>query len=259
MHNSKILGSKIQALRGNLSLRDFANKCGISHTTIDNLEKGFDPRTGKPTKVMVETLEKIANANGISITYFFKEDLPQQKEDLKMIKLKEILNEKGIKAKEIAKEIGVSESTMSLYINEKREPNLKTLCHIADYLNVSTDYILNQESPTTNITNISFANNIKNFRKNKRYTQQQIAEKIGISRQAYANYEAGTREPDIETIKRIANFYSVSVAYLFGEENIPIKEIGEIEKELLNICSQLNIKRKNALLTKAYEILESCD
>ena len=52
----------IKKLRGNLSLREFAKKCGISHTTIDNLEKGIDHRTGKPPQVKMSTLEKIFEA-----------------------------------------------------------------------------------------------------------------------------------------------------------------------------------------------------
>lgn len=50
-----------------MSLREFANKCGISHTHLDSIEKGFDPRTGKPVSVSVETLKKIANAMNMTI------------------------------------------------------------------------------------------------------------------------------------------------------------------------------------------------
>lgn len=48
--------------RGNLSLREFANKCGVSHTTIDNLERGVDPRTGKPPRIGLGTWQKIKSA-----------------------------------------------------------------------------------------------------------------------------------------------------------------------------------------------------
>lgn len=61
------IGSYIRKYRGNVSLRDFAEKCGISHTHLDSIEKGIDPRTGKPVKVTVETLKKIANAMNMTI------------------------------------------------------------------------------------------------------------------------------------------------------------------------------------------------
>lgn len=50
-----------------MSLRDFAAKCGISHTHLDSIEKGTDPRTGKPVSVTIETLKKIANAMNMSV------------------------------------------------------------------------------------------------------------------------------------------------------------------------------------------------
>lgn len=61
------IGDYIRNYRGKTSLRAFAEKCEISHTHLDSIEKGFDPRTGKPVKVTVETLKKIANAMNMSI------------------------------------------------------------------------------------------------------------------------------------------------------------------------------------------------
>lgn len=61
------IGEYIRSYRGDMSLRDFADKCEISHTHLDSIEKGIDPRTGKPVKVTVETLKKIANAMNMTI------------------------------------------------------------------------------------------------------------------------------------------------------------------------------------------------
>ena len=69
MEASEYIGKKIRQLRGDMSLRDFAFKCDVSHTTIDNLEKGIDFRTGKPTQVKMATLQKIANACRDSFPY----------------------------------------------------------------------------------------------------------------------------------------------------------------------------------------------
>lgn len=73
------IGNFIRKYRGNMSLRDFAEKCGISHTHLDSIEKGVDPRTGKPVSVTVETLKKIANAMGMTIN-----DLLIQSGDVKI-------------------------------------------------------------------------------------------------------------------------------------------------------------------------------
>ena len=61
------LGSYIRNYRGNQSLREFAKKCGISHTHLDSIEKGIDPRSGKSVRVTIDTLEKIAKAMNMTI------------------------------------------------------------------------------------------------------------------------------------------------------------------------------------------------
>lgn len=60
-----------------------------------------------------------------------------------------------------------------------------------------------------------------NLRKTHGYTQQRVAEALGISRGAYANYEIGTREPDAETLSALAELYGVSVDYLVGRTDNP--------------------------------------
>lgn len=61
------IGNYIKKYRGNMSLREFATKCGISHTHLDSIEKGIDPRTNKPVSVTVDTLKKIANAMNMTV------------------------------------------------------------------------------------------------------------------------------------------------------------------------------------------------
>lgn len=51
------------------------------------------------------------------------------------------------------------------------------------------------------------------------YTQEQIAEKINISRQAYAKWERGETIPDIEKCSRLAEIYGVTVDSLIKTEN----------------------------------------
>jgi transcriptional regulator with XRE-family HTH domain len=48
-------------LEHGLSLREFAEKVGISHTHVDSIEKGIDFRTGKHVRLTNETIQKIAS------------------------------------------------------------------------------------------------------------------------------------------------------------------------------------------------------
>lgn len=61
-------------------------------------------------------------------------------------RIKEILDIRGIQAKELADAIGVSEQAMSNYINNKRNINTDLAVNIANYLNVTTDYLLNNKN-----------------------------------------------------------------------------------------------------------------
>lgn len=63
------LGDLIKQYRttNKLSLRDFAQRCGLSHTYISALEKNIDPRTGKPIAPTLDTVKYIANGMNTSV------------------------------------------------------------------------------------------------------------------------------------------------------------------------------------------------
>lgn len=65
----KKLGNIIKEFResNSYSLREFSKICGISHTYIDKLEKGVDPRSGKPVEPTLDTLEKIAQSMNMTL------------------------------------------------------------------------------------------------------------------------------------------------------------------------------------------------
>lgn len=55
---------------------------------------------------------------------------------------------------------------------------------------------------------------LKALRKEKGETQQQMADYLGITRQAYSNYEAGKRSPDNGTLFKLAEHFDVSLDFL---------------------------------------------
>ena len=52
------------------------------------------------------------------------------------------------------------------------------------------------------------------------YSQEQIAEKVGISRQAYAKWESGATVPDVEKASKLAGVYGVTVDGLMKTETV---------------------------------------
>ena len=51
---------------------------------------------------------------------------------------------------------------------------------------------------------------IKKLRLEKKLTQQEVADKIGITRPAYTAYESGKREPDFSMLQVLADLFGVS-------------------------------------------------
>ena len=62
--------------------------------------------------------------------------------------------------------------------------------------------------------------NLVMLRKLNSYSQEQIAEKIGISRQAYAKWENGMTIPDIEKATLLAQVYGISLDSLTKTEKV---------------------------------------
>ena len=62
------------------------------------------------------------------------------------------------------------------------------------------------------------AENIRTFRKQRALTQEQLAEKIGVSRQSVSKWETDSAIPDIEKLKLLAEIFEVSITELLGME-----------------------------------------
>ena len=56
------------------------------------------------------------------------------------------------------------------------------------------------------------------LRQRRGYSQEQLALKMGITKQTISNYERDIRSPDRETIERLANILDCSVGYIMGTE-----------------------------------------
>lgn len=64
-----------------------------------------------------------------------------------------------------------------------------------------------------------FSIRLKELRKKKNLLQKDIANMLKISTSAYGFYEQGKREPDYETLKKLANYFKVSIDYLLDRSD----------------------------------------
>lgn len=62
---------------------------------------------------------------------------------------------------------------------------------------------------------------LKILRENKGLSMAKAAEALKIPKGTYVSYEYGQREPNIEMINKLADFYGVTTDYLLGREPLP--------------------------------------
>lgn len=73
--------------------------------------------------------------------------------------------------------------------------------------------------------------NIKKFRNERKMTQDGLAEKMNVTRQAVSNWETAKTEPDIDTLTRLADVFEVSVEeIIYGAK----KENGKLNNIIIN-------------------------
>ena len=87
-------------------------------------------------------------------------------------------------------------------------------CWYIEYFN--SIYCFCQEQLQVIIVRNILAERLKLCRKEKGYTQLQVAIYCDITEKTYQNYELMTREPKIDILIRIADLYDVSIDYLVG-------------------------------------------
>ncbi|MDR4943067.1 helix-turn-helix transcriptional regulator [Bacillus wiedmannii] len=72
-----------------------------------------------------------------------------------------------------------------------------------------------------------FGTRLLTLRKERKLRQEDMAKQLGIARTTYAMYEQGNREPDYDTLIKLATFFEVSIDYLLGTTEI--RKITDVE------------------------------
>lgn len=68
--------------------------------------------------------------------------------------------------------------------------------------------------------NNEFGNILKELRLEKGISQRKLGEDLGVVNQTVSFWETGSREPDLDTLVKIAKYFDVNVGYLLGTESI---------------------------------------
>ena len=86
---------------------------------------------------------------------------------------------------------------------------------------------------------------LKKLRQDKKLTQAELAKKIGVTQSTIAGIEIGRREPSIELMTQLAEYFDVSVDYLLGIKETDDKEESLVKDLLVHLYNAGLIKDIN--------------
>ncbi|MDE6688112.1 MAG: helix-turn-helix domain-containing protein [Lachnospiraceae bacterium] len=90
---------------------------------------------------------------------------------------------------------------------------------------------------------MTFGEQLEKLRKEKHMTQEEMGEKFGICASTLSNYERGVHQPDLEFIDKVADYFHVSIDYMFGRTSFcsPIDQLNVLLSDSFTVGDLLNI------------------
>lgn len=92
---------------------------------------------------------------------------------------------------------------------------------------------------------------LKQIREDKDIKQEVLAKEIGVKQTTISNWESGAREPDIQSLIKLAKYFNVSVDYLIGNDTQNRNFANEIKKTYKN----MNKEKMLDIVNKQIELL----
>ena len=82
---------------------------------------------------------------------------------------------------------------------------------------------------------VDFGKKLKDLRKQSGMTQQQLADKLGITKSVVSYYELSERTPSPDVLKDLALIFRVSADYLLGIERSRTIDVSDLSDEDINL------------------------
>ena len=103
-----------------------------------------------------------------------------------------------------------------------------------------------------------FTDKLKELRKEKKLTQKEIAEQIGIKQNSYSDWETGKNEPNLENIVKLSRILDTSTDELLGRQvNFGDKILNKKNKYDLSVLKESDTQKLYDLkMTFAFELLD---
>lgn len=86
---------------------------------------------------------------------------------------------------------------------------------------------------------VNMGEKLKSLRLEKKLTQKQIADRIGLAISAVSSYESGTRYPSFEVLIKLSRIFHVSTDYLLGITEQRVIDVTGLDDNEVELVSQL--------------------
>jgi len=133
--------------------------------------------------------------------------------------LNDLLSEQGLPKSDFPKEIGITYNSFSNAVNYGIIPKPKVLMRIADYFNVSIEYLLaktNDEYFAKAKSVSGFNERIESLRASKNLTYYQMSQILHLDESYFSKWKSNQYLPSLDFLFLIADFFNVSIDYLLG-------------------------------------------
>lgn len=97
---------------------------------------------------------------------------------------------------------------------------------------------------------------LKTLRRRENLTQQELADRTGLSRSRINNYEQGIREPDFKTAEILADVFNVDLDTLYSGALSPVS-LTESEGTMIDFFRSLNAGGQKKVLEYALDLINS--
>lgn len=174
--------------------------------------------------------------------------------------------ERGLSQEDIGKLINKKRSTVSGYETEGKEPDIDTLCFLADYFGVSTDYLMGKSDKRNNVDTV-FVNDVHNFKKHYEAAPADVRKQAERCFDAF--YRLIGRDVQIGRTERLEVYnelfsklaslraqISRSIAFSNGSISDPValSELMALQAELKNDVSALLDKLMQADMEVSFDL-----
>ncbi len=255
---------RFKELRGynNLKQQDIANIMGITRITYAQWELLIND-------IPLDICNNLANYYSVSIDYIlgrtndkqYPNSLDKINYDLICKRLKELRKKHKLSQREVGSKVGFPTTTYAYYERGDNIPTTLKLFYIAEFYRCSMDYLLgrindsmiHEESKNEEENNPKVSDKdikLKYLRKQKKLYQKDIAKILNVTTIAYKQWEILTNDIPLDICNKLANYYNVSLDYLFGLTNILQYDNTSLDISTEILCKRLKELRKERKLTQ---------